>query len=157
MSSVEFSSRASCYVFSQEFAYFFLVKRVKCSVIFLLYSVPKQLNLVPRSSRLTVQQSGNLPALLTSFFTHRKILPNLVDKSWLWWIMRGILASQKRRNIMNVMIAIIRCPQSICSADFTMDLTNLKVPLSEAIFLDFGSAIFQKELGCVFSVIILKG
>ena len=33
--------------------YFFLVKRVKCSSI--LYSLPKQLNLVLRSSRVTVQ------------------------------------------------------------------------------------------------------
>ena len=29
-------------------------------------------------------------------FTSRKILPNLVDSSWLWWIMLGILANQNR-------------------------------------------------------------
>ena len=34
------------------------MKQVKCSAI--LYSLPKQLNLVPRSSRLTVQYFGNL-------------------------------------------------------------------------------------------------
>ena len=153
MSSIELSSCCSCYVFSQWFAYFFLIKlacvasvsarlrqeswdrskknewqgrgrgkkdpllsspspfhlffgtrsnfraitgletlatqaiikRVKCFTIW--YSLPKQLNLVPRSSRLTVQFSGNYAAQLTSFFTYAKILPNLVDCSWLWWIM----------------------------------------------------------------------
>ena len=39
--------------------HFLLVKRVKCSAI--LYSLPKQHNLVPRSPRLTVQFSGNRP------------------------------------------------------------------------------------------------
>ena len=39
--------------------HFLLVKRVKCSAI--LYSLPKQHNLVPRSSRLTVQFSGIRP------------------------------------------------------------------------------------------------
>ena len=33
------------------------MKQVKCSAI--LYSLPKQLNLFPRSSQLTVQFSGN--------------------------------------------------------------------------------------------------
>ena len=33
------------------------MKQVKCSAI--LYSLPKQLNLIPRSSQLTVQFSGN--------------------------------------------------------------------------------------------------
>ena len=68
MSSVELSSRSSCYVFSQEFAYFFLVKRVKCSVIFLLYSVPKQLNLVPRSSRLIVQKNWQFSRTIDVIF-----------------------------------------------------------------------------------------
>ena len=39
--------------------------------------------LVPRSSRLTVQFSGNYPAELTTFFTYRKLLLNLVNSSWL--------------------------------------------------------------------------
>ena len=30
-------------------------------------------------------------------FTYRKILPNLVNSSWFWWIIRGILANQKRK------------------------------------------------------------
>ena len=76
------------------------VEEIKgCSAI--LYSLPKQLNLLSRSSRLTVQFSGNYAAHLTSLFTYRKILPHLVDSSWLWCIMRGILANQKRRNILN--------------------------------------------------------
>ena len=49
----------------------------------ILQSLPKQLNLLPRSSRLMVQKSGNFAALLTSFFKYHKILPNLVDNSWL--------------------------------------------------------------------------
>ena len=40
-------------------------------------------------------------AQLTSFFTNRKILPNLVYSSSLWRIMCGILANQKRRNSLN--------------------------------------------------------
>ena len=137
--------------------HFLLVKRVKCSAI--LYSLPKQHNLVHRSSRLTVQFSGNRPlpssknphfqnearcttfpvkmsficmrmkndfhikgwastlvlkqrprgksemayyaGQLTSFLTYLRILPNLIDSSWLWWIMRGILANQKLGNILN--------------------------------------------------------
>ena len=41
------------------------MKQVKCSAI--LYSLPKQLNLIPKSSRLTVQFSGNYAAQLMSF------------------------------------------------------------------------------------------
>ena len=29
-------------------------------------------------------------------------LPNSVDSSWLWWIMRGILSNQKRRNSIQI-------------------------------------------------------
>ena len=42
---------------------FFLAKRVKSSAT--LYALPKQLNLVPRSSRLTVQFFGNYAVELT--------------------------------------------------------------------------------------------
>ena len=52
----------------------------------------------PRSFRLTDQFSGNYTVQLKSFFTHRKPLPNLVNCSWLWWIIREIFANQKRRN-----------------------------------------------------------
>ena len=41
----------------------------------------------------------NWAALLTSSVHYGKMLSNLVGNSWLWWIMRGILASQKQRNI----------------------------------------------------------
>ena len=41
-----------CHVFSYYFAYFLLLKRLKCPPF--LFSQPKQLNLTPRSSRLTV-------------------------------------------------------------------------------------------------------
>ena len=72
----------------------FLVKRLKCSAI--LSSLPQQLNLVPRSSRLTAHDN-NLAISLHNWrhqFRYRKILPNLVDISCLWWNM------QKRRNIL---------------------------------------------------------
>ena len=36
-----------------------------------------------------------------SFFTRHKILPNLVDSCWLWWIIRRILTYQKQGNILN--------------------------------------------------------
>ena len=56
MSPSELSSCCFCYVFSHYFAQFqlqfLLLKRVKCPPF--LFSQPKQLNLVPRSSRLTV-------------------------------------------------------------------------------------------------------
>ena len=52
MSPFELSSCCSCHVFSYYFAQFLLLKRVKCPPF--LFPQPKQLNLVPRSSRLTV-------------------------------------------------------------------------------------------------------
>ena len=53
MSPFELSCCCSCNVFGYYFASFLLLERVKCSPF--LFSQPKQLNLVPRSSRLTVQ------------------------------------------------------------------------------------------------------
>ena len=52
MLSFELSSCCSCHVFSYYFVQFLLLKRVKCPPF--LFSQPKQLNLVSRSSRLTV-------------------------------------------------------------------------------------------------------
>ena len=52
MSPFELSSCCPCHVFSYYFAYFLLRKRLKCPPF--LFSQPKQLNLTPRSSRLTV-------------------------------------------------------------------------------------------------------
>ena len=34
-------------------------------------------------------------------FIKRKILPNLVISSWLWWIVRPLLGNQNRGNILN--------------------------------------------------------
>ena len=50
MSPSKLSSCCFCHVFSYYFAQFLLLKRVKCPPF--LFSQPKQLNLVPRSSRL---------------------------------------------------------------------------------------------------------
>ena len=35
------------------------------------------------------------------FLVKHKILPNLVLSNWLWWVMRVLLANQKRGNILN--------------------------------------------------------
>ena len=56
-------------LFSQQFAYFFVVKRVKCSVISVLTSKKTQL---PRSSRLTIHLSVNFAVRLTSSAQYRK-------------------------------------------------------------------------------------
>ena len=72
-----------------------------------LFSQPKQLNLVPRSSRLTVP----LPARTLHFWRHflvkHKILSNFVISNWLLWIMRALLANQNRGNILNEWVIII--------------------------------------------------
>ena len=52
MSPFQLSCCCSCHVFSYYLPQFLLLKRVKCSPF--LFSQPKQLNLVPRSSQLTV-------------------------------------------------------------------------------------------------------
>ena len=41
-----------------------------------------------------------LVVVLTSIFTYCKLLPNLVNSHWSWWIIHGILADQKQRNIL---------------------------------------------------------
>ena len=45
------------------------------------------------------------PATVLHFWHHglsnHKILPDLVNSSWLWGIMRVLLANQKQRNILN--------------------------------------------------------
>ena len=66
-----------------------------------IHKAAKQLNLVPRSSQLTVQFSDNYALELTSFFTYRRLLPILVNSGWLSWIIRGILANHKRKNILS--------------------------------------------------------
>ena len=75
-------------------------------------------------SRLTVQFSGNYAVELMSFFAYRKLLPNLINSSWLWWIIRGILANQRRRNIFEwiwMIIVII-----IISIIITLQWVNIK-------------------------------
>jgi len=73
MLSVEVTSRCSCYVFRQYFA----VKRVQCppesSAIF-TFKQPKQLNLVPRFPRSSLQYDGSISQIIetmTSFWRHR--------------------------------------------------------------------------------------
>ena len=53
MSPFEFFSCCSCHIFSFYSAQFLLLERVECPPF--LFSQPKQLNLVPRSSWLTVR------------------------------------------------------------------------------------------------------
>ena len=73
--------RGVVFMFLANSSHIFSRETSECSAI--LYSLPKQLNLVARSSRLTVQFSDHYAAQLTSFFRYRKIPPNLVDCSWL--------------------------------------------------------------------------
>ena len=120
---------------------YFAVNRVKCSAdcsaIFVLtsiFSLSKQLNLVPRflsvNGSITCNQAALLIVCYTAVFsvvTHRggavlhdtkhgcvadytfevigsiwqNSCQNLVNGSWLWWIMRVVLASQKRGNLLN--------------------------------------------------------
>ena len=81
------------------FAYLFLVKRMKCFRHFVFTT--KKLYLAPSYSRFTV---NNLAILLHDWrnqSTYRKILTSSLDNSWLWWVMRGILANQKWRNTLD--------------------------------------------------------
>ena len=76
-----------------------------------------QHNLIPKFSR-SMLNNLQRAALLTSFWRHRfnnfrraalltsliqwrRFFPNLVNSSWLWWIMRVVLTNQKRGNILN--------------------------------------------------------
>ena len=60
-----------------------------------------QLNLVPRSSRLTVHQPARKLHFWRHRFINRKILPKLAICSWLRWIMRVLLANQNGGNILS--------------------------------------------------------
>ena len=73
------SSCCSCYVFRQEFAYFFHVKEWNVP-LFCIFKTTQTTQ--PRP-----QVFNNLAILLYDWrhqFTHRKILPHLVDSGWLW-------------------------------------------------------------------------
>ena len=65
-------------------------------------SQPKQLNLVPRSSRLSVPWPAKTLHFWRHFLVKVKFLPNLVISNWLWWIKRVLLANQNRRNILTL-------------------------------------------------------
>ena len=65
-----------------------------------LFSQPKQLNLVSRSSQLRALTRSGLH-FWRHFLVKHKILPNLVISYWLWWIMRVLLANQNWGNILN--------------------------------------------------------
>ena len=73
MSPFELSSCCSFHVFSYYFTQFLLSKRVKCLPY--LFPQPKQLNLIPRSSRLTLPQPVEgcifdvISSLNTKFFS----------------------------------------------------------------------------------------
>ena len=86
MLSIELSSCCLFCVFSQRFAYFFLVNWVKKLHHFVSL---KKLNLVLRFS-VNGFDINNLAILLhdwwLSLVQNHKILPNLVNSSWLWWI-----------------------------------------------------------------------
>ena len=77
----------------------FLVKQVKCSSSCALTTNSTQ----PYPQVFSVNGSiiCNFAALLTSSVQYGKILPCLIDSSWLWWIMRVILSNQKWRNTLN--------------------------------------------------------
>ena len=55
----------------------------------------------PQVFSVNVSIICNFAALLTSSVQYGKILSDLVDISWLWCILRLLLANQKQRNILN--------------------------------------------------------
>ena len=59
-----------------------------------------------------------------SFFAYRKLLPNLINSSWLWWIIRRVLANQRRRNIFEWILMIIVI--IIISIIITLQWVNIK-------------------------------
>ena len=78
----------------------FLLRETSEMFHLFLLTAKTAFNLFLRSSWIVVQ-FGNYAARLMSFFMYWKILPNLVDSSWLRWIVHGILANQMWRNILN--------------------------------------------------------
>ena len=88
MLSVELTSRCSCYVFRPYLA----VKRVQCppDSSAILLKQPKQLNLIPRFPRSTVQYDN-----LLNRWRHSDVIGSMWQFSrWLWWIMRVVLPNQ---------------------------------------------------------------
>ena len=115
-----FSLNSSCYQLSGIFTFlamflgrrvwliFFLRKKVCTSCSTTLKQTNKQKNkLIDRSQAcpqrflVAVPYSGGSLYFWRHFTGDRRSLPNLINASWLWRISRGILANQKRRNILN--------------------------------------------------------
>ena len=97
MLSVELSSGCSCHVFRQYTV--FRHETSKINVLPLLTS--KTTQTCPQVFLVNGSIICNFAALLMSSVQYGKILPNLVNSSWLWWIMPVILANQKWRDILN--------------------------------------------------------
>ena len=81
MLSIKLSSCCSCYVLANSLPIYSSWNKWNVSPF--CYSLLKQLKVLSVNSSIIWQ----FTALLASFITYRKLLPNLVDNSWLWWIM----------------------------------------------------------------------
>ena len=105
--TVKFILTLFCNVFRQYFA----VKQGKCSTTVAPFCSNYQNNSTSSPGFLMVTGSitCNQVALLTSFWCHcfmTKFFPNLVNSSWLWWIMCVVLTNQKQGNIFEWIINI---------------------------------------------------
>ena len=89
------SSCCSCYIFSEWFAYFFPMKQVKHSSI--LYSPPKTTQPCPKAFSVNHSIIWQFCCMTDAISSH---IPKFFYSSWLWWIVHGILANQKQRNIL---------------------------------------------------------
>ena len=79
-----------------------IFKLLKEKMIFLFFCWPKVTQ--PRPQVFSVNGSiicSGLHLILTSSALNDDVLSNLVNSSWLWWIMRVVLTNQKRGNILN--------------------------------------------------------
>ena len=112
--TVKFILTLFCNVFRQYFA----VKQGKCSTTVAPFCSNYQNNSTSSPGFLMVTAGSitcNQAALLTSFWCHcfmTKFFPNLVNSSWLWWIMCVVLTNQKQGNIfewiINIRIPLLR-------------------------------------------------
>ena len=98
-------------LFCDVFRQYFVVKQVKCSTTFTPFcsNLTKTTQPRPQVFLVTGSITCNQAALLTSFwccFIMIKFVPNLVNSSWLWWIMCVVLTNQKQGNIFEWIINI---------------------------------------------------
>ena len=81
------------------------MKRVKCSADLSAIFLFTTKTTLPRPQVFLVNDAFTLQLCSTfdviGWVINRKILPNLVNSSWLWWITSVLLANQKRRNILD--------------------------------------------------------